>query len=239
MKQSTLFATVLAVAALGAQGAQAARTATPQLYVNFFASGTIAVTLPDGTPIGVTSGTPTTIPAGYYQLVFSGPGGCSALPYFHLTGPGTNIVANMNEGLAQKTQSVADLQPNSTYQWSSDAFPGVMHTFATSAVVEGTAPPQAATPPKPTGKAVSSSSLIGSAVGGSAKTLAVTVTGSHVAVAAKRLPAGRYTLTVRGALPLLVTTPTHKRLTIAKRQTALALTAGRWLFGATALTVSA
>src|SRR4029078_12851971 len=110
------------------------------LYVSFFANGNISVTLPDGAPLGSTSGAPTVSPAGFYTLVFSGPGGCTALPYFHLTGPGTNIVSNMAEGAASRGTTPANLLPSSTYVWSDDAFPGVLHTFVPSAVVEGSPP---------------------------------------------------------------------------------------------------
>src|SRR5262245_58747119 len=71
-----------------APGARAARAANPILFVNFFPNGTISVTLADGTPVGTTSGSPTLIPAGYYTLVYSGPGGCTNMPNFKLSGPG-------------------------------------------------------------------------------------------------------------------------------------------------------
>ena len=101
--------------------AQSGSAASLSLYVSFFANGTISVTLPDGSSLGVTSGAPPVIPAGYYTLVFSGPGGCTALPYFHLTGPGANIVTNMAEGATQKTTNTANFLPSSTYVWSDDA----------------------------------------------------------------------------------------------------------------------
>ena len=131
-----LSATMLAVP----PATEATSSANLSLVVSFFANGTISVTLPDGSALGATSGAPQVIPAGFYTLLFSGPGGCTSLPYFHLTGPGTNIVTNMAEGETQKTTNTANLLPSSTYVWSDDAFPGVMHTFATSAVVEGSPP---------------------------------------------------------------------------------------------------
>jgi hypothetical protein len=141
-------------------------TAKLSLFVNFFGNGAIAVTLQDGTAVGSTSGAPSVIPAGYYSLVFSGPGGCSVLPVFHLTGPGTNIVANMLEGEATKVTNNANLLPNTTYTWTDDAFPGVVHTFTTSSNVVGTAPapttPVTTTPSS--SKGVSNQDIVGSAV---------------------------------------------------------------------------
>src|SRR5512146_3091351 len=81
--------------------APAARAANFSLYVSFFANGTITVTTPEGAPVGTTAGTPSVSPAGYYSLVFSGPGGCMILPNFHLNGPGVNLVSNMTEAQGQ------------------------------------------------------------------------------------------------------------------------------------------
>ena len=119
-----------------APGAQAHVAAVPTLYVNFFGNQTIAVTLADGTPVGSTTGSsPTVIPAGYYALVFSGPGGCSALPNFKLSGPGTSIVTSMSEGAVLKAIQSANFTPTSTYTWVDDAFPNVVHTFSTSSEI--------------------------------------------------------------------------------------------------------
>lgn len=63
-----------------APGAVGARAATPSLDVTFFPNGTITVTLPDGTPVGSTTGAPTVIPAGFYTVQMTGPGGCSSYP---------------------------------------------------------------------------------------------------------------------------------------------------------------
>src|SRR5262249_3850894 len=127
-----------------AQDAPAAKKASLSLYISFFPNGTITVASPDGSSIGTTSGSPTIIPAGFYTLVFSGPGGCTLLPNFRLSGPGTNLVTTLTEAQGQKTPTGVDLLPSSTYTWVSDGVPGVVHTFATSAQVEGS-PPTAAT----------------------------------------------------------------------------------------------
>jgi hypothetical protein len=120
--------------------AQGRASATLSLNVNFALSGAISVVLPSGQPVGVTSGAPTVIPAGFYTVVLSGPGGCTAMPHFNLNGPGEAIHDNLNEGESDNFTYNAYFLPNSTYTWSSDAVPGVVHTFVTSATIEGTAP---------------------------------------------------------------------------------------------------
>src|SRR5215467_15717999 len=78
-------------------GAEGASPLT--LNVAFSANDTIAVTLGDGTPVGTTSGAPTVIPAGYYTVQISGPMGLpDGLPYFQMTGPGVDLLNNLNEG---------------------------------------------------------------------------------------------------------------------------------------------
>ena len=141
---SSLRLCVLAALSAGllvlAQGAQAHVAAIPTLYVNFFGNQTIAVTLADGTPVGSTTGSATVIPAGYYALVFSGPGGCSSLPYFKLNGPGTSIITSMSEGAVLRATQSANFMPTSTYTWIDDAFPNVVHTFSTTGDVISTPP---------------------------------------------------------------------------------------------------
>jgi hypothetical protein len=174
------------------------------VYISFFANGTISVTLPDGSPLGSTGGAPVTIPAGYYSLVFTGPGGCTTLPYFHLTGPGTNIVTNMAEGETQKTVNTANLLPSSTYTWTDDAFPGVLHTFTTSAVVEGSPPSgsESTSGTAGTGKGVTYKDIVGSAIVPFRGTLTAAVSAAgRLSVAYKGksiagLKAGKYTIKV-------------------------------------------
>ncbi len=128
------------LAALVLASAAASRGADgPALDVTFFTDGTISLTLPDGTPVGTTSGAPTVIPAGYYTLLLAGPGGCSELPYFELHGPGENILNDMDLG-EMKATATAYFQPNSTYTWRDNGIPGVIYTFTTSSTVVGTPP---------------------------------------------------------------------------------------------------
>jgi hypothetical protein len=120
--------------------AQGRESASLSLDVNFALNGAISVVLPNGTPVGVTSGTPTVIPAGFYTVLLAGPGGCTAMPHFDLKGNGVAIHDNLNEGESDNVSYNAYFLPNTTYVWSSDAVPGVVHTFVTSGTVEGTAP---------------------------------------------------------------------------------------------------
>jgi hypothetical protein len=201
---SLLAAAVLALAA----PAQGSRAADLSLLVTFSTDGTITVTLPDGTPVGAASGPPTVIPAGYYTLVLTGPGGCAALPYFELEGPGENIVGNMSEGQVTNLISNAYFQPNSTYTWrNGDANPPVAYTFATSGDVEG-APAAASSAPSssPAGGVTSNTDAVGSGSGGRGSgvafrgTLVATVNSAGRATLAYRgrsvatLSAGRYTI---------------------------------------------
>jgi len=131
-------------------------TANPAIRVQFSLTGTIAVTGPSGSPLGTTSGAPSVIPAGYYNVLLLGPGGCANIPYFELKGPGENIVNNLTEGELDNDSINAYLQPNSTYTWRNREVPGAVFTFVTSSDVQGTPPAQAG----PTGLAAGSHTTV-------------------------------------------------------------------------------
>jgi hypothetical protein len=223
--------------------APAARATTLSLYVTFSPTGTITVTLPDGTPVGSTSGAPTVIPAGYYTLFLSGPGACTQLPLFELKGPGEDIFSDMTAGEVDYTSQNAYFKPNSTFIWRNYAAPGVVHTFVTSGDVQGTQP----TPLSPAGAGMSSTvtsdDIVGSLVGPFRGTLTATVSATgRLSLVQKGkslagLKAGRYTIVVRDAStssgvflqkakgsPVAVTTTQF----VGKRSTSVRLTAGRW-----------
>jgi hypothetical protein len=237
-----------AVAALlvVAGAAQARSTANPTLRVNFFINGTIAVSLPDGTPVGTASGSPTVIPAGYYTLQLIGPGGCANIPYFELKGPGESIVNNLTEGELDGDAVNAYFQPNSSYTWRNREVPGTIYTFQTSAQVLGSPPAQAG----PGGlvssnhDTVSSSDLAGSAIAPFRGTLTGAVSAAgRLTLAFKgkgvtSLKAGRYTIAVidRSAsngfmlqkgtrAPLSVTGAVF----VGKRSASIRLTVGKWI----------
>lgn len=232
--------------AISASAAQGRATAPLTLRVNFTLAGAISVSLPNGTPVGVTSGSPTVIPAGYYILDMNGPGGCAAMPHFKLNGPGVQVFDNLNEGESDHVEYNANFLPNSTYVWSSDAAPGVFHTFVTSSDVVGTAPPRA-----PGGltsgnhTTVKSTDFVGSAIlpqrgtltaaVSAAGTLSLTYQGKSIA----SLKAGRYTISVIDksstsgfALTKLrhATTTITGRTFVGKRSEKVRLTAGKWVF---------
>src|SRR5436853_7694729 len=76
-------------------GALGRSTANPTIRVQFSLTGPITVTGPSGAPLGTATGTPPTIPAGYYTLLLVGPGGCAVIPYFELKGPAENGANNL------------------------------------------------------------------------------------------------------------------------------------------------
>src|SRR6478672_9672504 len=121
-----------------------ARTAADlSLTVTFTAGGGVTVTLPDGTPVGSTSGSATVIPAGYYTLNLFGPGECINLPLFEVAGPGVSLQDDMRGGEVSRNTLFANFLPNTTYTWHIDRSANVIHTFRTSADVVGT---QSSTP---------------------------------------------------------------------------------------------
>ena len=217
-----------ALAALAlATPAAATYEAALTLDVTFFANQTIAVTLPDGTPVGTTTGAPTQIPAGYYTVSYVGPMGLAAgLPYFHLGGPGVDLLQNLNEGGTETATDRAVFQPNATYTWTDDAQPGIVHTFATTGTILGTAGAAPSSPVK--GAPAASQDVVGSDVVSVRGTLgAGSLAGKRVVV----LQAGRYRIKgiqVRKAGRLV-----HPAAGI------LTLTAGRWTLSAGGRTVAA
>jgi hypothetical protein len=233
----------LAILTSAAQG----RTAAPlSLKVNFSLNGAITVTLPNGTPVGSTSGSPTVIPAGYYIVDMNGPGGCAAMPHFTLRGPGVQIFDNLNEGESDHVEYNANLMPNSTYVWSSDAAPGVAHTFATSPDVVGTAPPRPANGLSSSNHTtVKSTDFVGSqilpfrgkitAAVSTAGKLSLAYNGKSIG----RLNAGRYTIAVTDKSTLSgftlqklrhAATALSGRAFVGKKSAKVELTPGKWVF---------
>ncbi len=236
-------ACVLATAVLVA--APAARAANLSLDVTFTPAGLITVTLPDGTPVGTVSGPPTVIPAGYSTIFLNGQLDTTGMPYFNLTGPGVDVLSNMNEGGIANLVDAAYLSPNSTFTWTNDATPQVVHTLATSSVILGSAPAMAVSPKS--GPPASSQDIVGSDVGSLRGTLAGAVSPARevsLALGGKavtRLAAGRYRIVVtdrsrksgfvlekRGAAALSLTGATF----VGTQSRTVDLTAGRWLYEA-------
>ena len=222
---------------------QARPTANLSLDVTFSPSGVITVTLPDGTPVGTVSGPPTVIPAGYYTIFLNGQLDTTGMPYFNLTGPGVDVLSNMNEGGIANLVDAAYFSPNSTFTWTDDAAPQVVHTLATSAVILGTAPATAISPKS--GPPASSQDIVGSDATSVRGTLIGAVTpAGELSLAlggttATRLAAGRYRIVVtdrsrkrgfvlekRDAAALSLTGVTF----VGTHSRTVDLTAGRWLY---------
>jgi hypothetical protein len=230
-----------------APAAGARTAANPALTVQFSLTGTITVTGPDGTQLGVTSGTPPVIPAGYYTVLLQGPGGCANIPYFELKGPGESIANNLTEGELDHDVVNAYFQPNSTYTWRNRDVPGNVYTFQTSGQVVGSPPPHAGPGGLSSGNhtTVSSTDFVGSAIlpfrgklvasVSAAGKLSLAYGGKSVA----GLKAGRYKLSVmdkssttgfmlrRGKYtPIQITGARF----VGTRSASVKLTAGHWIF---------
>jgi hypothetical protein len=229
-----------------APAAQARSAAGPSLQVTFAANGTIAVTLADGTPVGSLSGTPTTIPAGYYTVLLAGPGGCTYLPTFELKGPGESISSNLDDGEVTSTGFNANLLPNSTYIWRNDGTsPPTTYTFTTSSQVIGSPPVSSGTGQSGPVTIVSSQDVLGSSVLGFKGTLTGSVSAAGRATLAykgksiTKLAAGKYTLTVTDRSTVdgfMLQKGSHAPIAMSgmssrgKHATTVNLTAGRWSF---------
>jgi hypothetical protein len=237
---------VALVLAGSASAVSSRAAANPIIFVNFFANSQISVTMADGTALGASSGEPTVIPAGYYTFEFSGPGGCSILPYFRLSGPGTNIVTNGNEGQVVHPPSNVELLPGSTYSWSDDAFPGVVYQFTTTSQIVGS-PPAAASAGSGPHSTVTSTDVVGSELPTSHGSLTGAIgPGGKVSLLrngkpVKSLPSGRYRLTVvdRGKSGFALERMKPRKVAVArsafngKRSFSVTLAAGTWDFAAT------
>ncbi|HEY3921571.1 MAG TPA: hypothetical protein VGL76_05595 [Gaiellaceae bacterium] len=125
---------VLAVAAALAIGLGAGvdrASAAGSLFVTFNLNHTISVTMPNGSPVGTTSGAPTQIPSGDYSLDFDDSVGVSG-PSFTLTGPGVNISESLTLGEYPSGTLAAVFQPNATYTWWDAENSNIVFTFQTT-----------------------------------------------------------------------------------------------------------
>jgi hypothetical protein len=228
-----------------APAAHAARTANPSLRITFTAAGSITVTLPDGTPVGTTGGAPTVIPAGYYTLLFYGPGECINLPLFELRGPGVNINDDMLGGETDVHTLYATFAPNTTYTWHSDRSEATVYTFRASSDVVGTQTTTGSSTGSSSSKAkATSQDIVGSAILPFRGTLAGAVSAAgRLSLAYKgrsvsKLEPGRYTVAVNDRSTtngFLLQKQKHAPVTVTggmflgKRSLSVTLTAGRWL----------
>ena len=106
---------------------------TPGLYITFRPGPQrITVTLANGTSVGTTSGAPTVIAPGLYNL-FMDDSAADEGPEFDLRGPGVDFVDSMFYGENPSETFTVTFEPSSTYTWRNNEQPGVVFTFATSA----------------------------------------------------------------------------------------------------------
>lgn len=239
---------VLAVPGFGALG-------PPGLYVTFRTDHTITVTLNDGTPVGTTSGAPTTIPPGQYNLYLDD----SAIvegPKFVLTGPGVNLATDMFYGENPSETYIETLLPSSTYTWRNDEHPGTVFTFATSGGAGGSSGSSSSgnssgsdgtSASGSTGKSPSKD-VVGSSIAKVVQfrgTLAGTVSAagkptlSRNGKAVTTLKSGRYTFTIQdksAKADFTIQALHNRRLTltgvtfVGKHTTTVTLKPGQWTF---------
>jgi hypothetical protein len=227
----------------------------PTIFIVFNSNSTLTVTLENGAPLGTTSGAPTVIPPGTYNLDLTDPTFVSDVQ-LHLEGPGVKLISNMSYGEEPSETWVETFAPGSTYTWRDDMKPGTVWTFVTSNTTSvGSANPGSApgagksTSPISSGKngKASSTDIVGSAI----KTLAFrgTLIGS-VSAAGKltlklgskpvtNLKAGRYTFKITdgskkaGFTVQEIKNPSQTLTTTTftgTRSRTIALKAGQWLF---------
>lgn len=201
---------------------------------------------PDGTPVGVKSGSPTVIPAGYYSVVLTWPGSCSLVPYFLLSGPGVALSDNMAQGEEDFTEYDVNFQPNSTYTWRNGDNPSVVYTFQTSGQVVGTKPAPVIWKGPVTSKSANSD-IVGSAIAPARGTLTGTVASDGKLTllfkgkSVSSLQSGMYKLTISDTTAkggFILEPSKRKPVTVTgagfvgKKTVTLHLTAGKWAVAA-------
>ena len=236
-----------APSALAAHSSSTRASAQLTMNVIFDYQGNIQVALPDGTPVGTRSGAPSVIPAGYYSVILTGPGACTLVPYFLLSGPGVAVSDNMAQGEEDFTEYVVDFLPNSTYTWKNGDNPSVVYTFRTSGDVVGTKAPAVIWHGPVTSKS-SNKDIVGSALSPTRGTLTGAVSSAgKLSLLFKGKPAaslhsGRYKLTItdstsKGGFILQPAKRSAVTLTgsgfMGKKTLTLNLTAGTWTLATT------
>ncbi len=248
----TLAALTGAVAAAGGT-ATAAESDNPGLTVVFSQNKTAIMFQPNGTQVGTTSGAPTVIPYGTYNLYLDDSAGVSDVT-FDLQGPGVSLVSNMSFGEEVSENWAETFQANSTYTYFDNMRPGTTWTFQTSGTAAApttgasTAPPTQPLQSSNSGSATSTTPIASQAPAALKGTLKGTVGATGVVTlafkgkAVTKLAKGRYKLavtdkdrkdgfTIRGATkePVLGSGVGF----IGTHTITVTLTPGRWLFYST------
>lgn len=243
-----LLALVAALVAGGSLFVSSVAAADPAgLYVVFRSDHTFAVSLANGASVGTTSGAPSVIAAGTYQLFVDDTSDTDSL--FDLAGPGVKLVTDMTHGEDSTASFVETFQSSSTYTYRDDNHPNVIWTFVTDAG----SPSAGASSSSSTGtssgaksaKPASSSDIVGSAILPFRGTLAAVVSAAGKVTltykerSVQKLTSGRYTVAVidrstKGGFTLQRATKRPISLTgpvfVGKRAEILSLTQGQWLF---------
>jgi hypothetical protein len=124
---------IVATVVLPLFAADLAGADAPGLYVTFRPGPQrITLTLANGTPVGTTSGAPTVIAPGLYNLFMDDSAAVEG-PEFNLTGPGVDFTDSMFYGENPSETFTVTFEPSSTYTWRNNEQPGVVFTFSTSA----------------------------------------------------------------------------------------------------------
>jgi hypothetical protein len=223
--------TIVGALALGPPS-QAARSVTPTLVVNFTPTGVVSVSLPDGTAVGSTGGTPTTIPAGYYTLVLNGPGGCIIEPLFELSGPGVNITSDMLGGEVDTYSVSATFLTNATYTWHIDQNQNVVYSFKATGPLTGVAATVGSSTSSGASSPPTSIGIVGSEIVPFRGTLTASVTSRGAPVLSYRgklvtaLKSGRYTVVPKTRM--IIEKQGHKAIVLSTKRS-LTLSTGTWL----------
>lgn len=188
-RRITLAFTIFAAAALltGATALASSKRAAdyPTIFVTFNANNTVTVTL-NGSALGASGGTPTTISPGTYNISIADPTFVSDI-LWDMAGPGVKLVTSCSYGEEPAESWVETFNASSTYTWQDDNRAPPTFTFVTNSSApvgsasSGSAPGTSTTPiaSGSNGKA-NSSSIVGSQSGTATLrgTIAATVSAS-------------------------------------------------------------
>jgi hypothetical protein len=184
---------LLALSVLLGGGVVSARAASPALYFTFNAGRTFSGALADGTPVGTSTGAPTVIPAGTYNVYLNDQSG--AVMQFDLQGPGVQLDNAMSFGEEVNAAFLETFAPNSTYTFHDDLQPGgTVWTFVTSSTIV-TSSPSATSPPPSVGSGSTTSHASATASGDVVGSKVTPFRGTLVASVSA---AGAVTLTSKG-----------------------------------------
>jgi hypothetical protein len=257
-----LTTTTVALAALIAvAGATGKAGNAPVLTLAYSATNTLELTPPGGSPVGAGAPTPL-VPPGAYQVVIidSAADGTDPVHMFQLSGPGVNLLTDLQGGDDKSEIYAETLASNSTYTFQDDDEPSLAAiVFQTSSTPAPAAASQTTTSGGSTtakttanGSQSSNSSIVGSkavtetfrgnlAAGVSANgKLSLTREGKRVTT----LKAGRYDVTVldrSGRAGFVIQELRGSPRTLARapftgtRKTTIVLSAGQWFFYSTIL----